>query len=164
MKRAKLTCLLTLTCLLLTASISFSGEWMILENEIDPFTDLKRARIGLAYVDGVESYLFIQCENRELFIAVDFNTVNVVTHDVRYRVGKNEARSGAWGETTASTAIGHPQPHDFLDELLTTNPKKLVIQAWSQEGYKQLSFFDLDGINDAVKPIREAECLKQDAS
>ena len=157
MKRTKLTCLLTLTCLLLTASISFSGEWETL-TEIDPFTDLRLARVGLKHVDGVYAYLIVQCQNQELILIVDFYFTKMTAQDVRYRVGKNEAYFGDWDKSTIDTAIIHPQPYAFLDELLTTTPKKLVIETWSQEDYQQLSFFDVDGIKDALKPIKEAGC------
>lgn len=154
MYRVGLALLITISCLF-PAPQSFAAQWET-EVEIDPFTDAKQAFAGVAAtVDGHPAYLVLRCFDSQLEVAVNFGPTKVTAAEVRYRIGKGEARHGTWVDSTTETAIFHPSPREFLSDLLGAEPKKLAIGVLGLDGLQVTSVFDISGIDGAAKVVRE---------
>lgn len=145
---------IAMAVLLVTAPVASPAEWETAV-EIDPFTDTKQAYAAVGYVEGSPALLTLRCFDGRFEILISFD-VKVTGLDVRHRAGKGAARSGAWLGSSTEDAVFHPSPEDLVAELESAEPKTFVIRVMTHEGSFQVSHFDIAGISDASKTVREA--------
>ncbi|WP_334327200.1 type VI secretion system-associated protein TagO [Gilliamella apicola] len=142
------------------------SKWVITE-EVSPIDDSKTVMLSLKSESPIKSdfsqvipTLNIQCKERETDFYINFN-IFLSTHDIKpiTRIDSDKAVNGVeWYISTDYKALFYPGSQKKINEFIKTlkDKKKLFIQVTPFSKGSVNTTFDLTGLDEAIKPVREA--------
>ena len=142
------------------------SKWVITE-EVSPIDDSKTVMLSLKSDSPIKSdfsqvipTLNIQCKERETDFYINFN-IFLSTHDIKpiTRIDSDKAVNGVeWYISTDYKALFYPGSQKKINEFIKTlkDKKKFFIQVTPFSKGSVNTTFDLTGLDEAIKPVREA--------
>lgn len=142
------------------------SKWVITE-EVSPIDDSKTVMLSLKSDSPIKSdfsqvipTLNIQCKERETDFYINFN-IFLSTHDIKpiTRIDSDKAVNGVeWSISTDYKALFYPGSQKKINEFIKTlkDKKKFFIQVTPFSKGSVNTTFDLTGLDEAIKPVREA--------
>lgn len=142
------------------------SKWVITE-EVSPIDDSKTVMLSLKSESPIKSdfsqvipTLNIQCKERETDFYINFN-IFLSTHDIKpiTRIDSDKAVNGVeWYISTDYKALFYPGSQKKINEFIKTlkDKKKFFIQVTPFSKGSVNTTFDLTGLDEAIKPVREA--------
>ena len=142
------------------------SKWVITE-EVSPIDDSKTVMLSLKSDSPIKSdfsqvipTLNIQCKERETDFYINFN-IFLSTHDIKpiTRIDSDKAVNGVeWYISTDYKALFYPGSQKKINEFIKTlkDKKKFFIQVTPFSKGSVNTTFDLIGLDEAIKPVREA--------
>ena len=142
------------------------SKWVIIE-DVSPIDDSKTVRLSLKSDSPIKSdfsqvipTLNIQCKERETDFYINFN-IFLSTHDIKpiTRIDSDKAVNGVeWSISTDYKALFYPGSQKKINEFIKTlkDKKKFFIQVTPFSKGSVNTTFDLTGLDEAIKPVREA--------
>lgn len=142
------------------------SKWVIIE-DVSPIDDSKTVRLSLKSDSPIKSdfsqvipTLNIQCKERETDFYINFN-IFLSTHDIKpiTRIDSDKAVNGVeWYISTDYKALFYPGSQKKINEFIKTlkDKKKFFIQVTPFSKGSVNTTFDLTGLDEAIKPVREA--------
>ena len=142
------------------------SKWVITD-EVSPIDDSKTVILSLKSDSPIKSdfsqvipTLNIQCKERETDFYINFN-IFLSTHDIKpiTRIDSDKAVNGVeWSISTDYKALFYPGSQKKINEFIKTlkDKKKLFIQVTPFSKGSVNTTFDLTGLDEAIKPVREA--------
>ena len=141
------------------------SKWVITE-EVSPIDDSKTVMLSLKSDSPIKSdfsqvipTLNIQCKERETDFYINFN-IFLSTHDIKpiTRIDSDKAVNGVeWYISTDYKALFYPGSQKKINEFIKTlkDKKKFFIQVTPFSKGSVNTTFDLTGLDEAIKPVRE---------
>ncbi|WP_343717124.1 type VI secretion system-associated protein TagO [Inquilinus sp.] len=142
-----------------------AGNWDA-SADVDPLTDAKQYYLQLKSSNQVptmfgqmqSAILFIRCKGSTTAAFVIWPAYLGIGDDisVRYRIDEGEVERGNWSASTEGKAAGlwnGSKAIPFLKRLV--GAKKLALAMAGYQSAEQTATFDLSGIDEAIKPLRE---------
>ena len=141
------------------------SKWVIIE-DVSPIDDSKTVRLSLKSDSPIKSdfsqvipTLNIQCKERETDFYINFN-IFLSTHDIKpiTRIDSDKAVNGVeWSISTDYKALFYPGSQKKINEFIKTlkDKKKFFIQVTPFSKGSINTTFDLTGLDEAIKPVRE---------
>ena len=142
------------------------SKWVITE-DVSPIDDSKTVMLSLKSDSPIKSdfsqvipTLNIQCKERETDFYINFN-IFLSTHDIKpiTRIDSDKAVNGVeWYISTDYKALFYPGSQKKINEFIKTlkDKKKFFIQVTPFSKGSVNTTFDLTGLDEAIKPVREA--------
>ena len=142
------------------------SKWVIIE-DVSPIDDSKTVMLSLKSDSPIKSdfsqvipTLNIQCKERETDFYINFN-IFLSTHDIKpiTRIDSDKAVNGVeWYISTDYKALFYPGSQKKINEFIKTlkDKKKFFIQVTPFSKGSVNTTFDLTGLDEAIKPVREA--------
>lgn len=133
------------------------GKWIV-DVKTNPIDDSTTVTLVLAADSGQGRFgesisLVARCSSNKTDIYINWNDYLGSEAQVLTRVGTNTAETANWSMSTDSKGTFHRNPENFIRELLETN--KLVAQTTPYGESPVTAIFNLEGIANAIKPLRE---------
>jgi len=136
------------------------GEWIIRE-ETNPVNDNRIVMVALRSASGTNRMggqiaLILRCIRRVTDLMINWQAYLGSEANVLTRVGVEEAETSSWGLSGDSQATFLPGNSDveFVQRLLDVD--QLVAQVTPYNENPITAVFELDGIQEAIIPLREA--------
>ena len=141
------------------------SKWVITE-DVSPIDDSKTVMLSLKSDSPIKSdfsqvipTLNIQCKERETDFYINFN-IFLSTHDIKpiTRIDSDKAVNGVeWSISTDYKALFYPGSQKKINEFIKTlkDKKKFFIQVTPFSKGSINTTFDLTGLDEAIKPVRE---------
>ncbi|WP_370979461.1 type VI secretion system-associated protein TagO [Agaribacterium sp. ZY112] len=133
------------------------GKWSV-SVDVNPVDDSKTVTLSLDADSGQSKwrqpvYLIARCKSNKTEVYIGWNDYLGREAQVLTRVGSKKAVTSYWGMSTNSKATFHNKPIPFLKEMLSEN--KLVAQVTPYNESPVTAVFDISGLQNAIKPLRE---------
>lgn len=137
--------------------ISDSGKWKV-DVDINPVDDSKTVTMVLSADSGISGWgktinLIARCKSGKTELYINWQDYLGSESYVLTRIGKNEAITRKWSLSTDSQATFHRSSISFLKEMLTSS--NLVAQTTPYNESPVTAIFDISGLGNAIKPLRE---------
>lgn len=137
--------------------ISGNGKWSV-EIKVNPIDDSKTVTLILVADDGKSRWnrpvvLLARCLSNETDLLIGWNDYLGREASVLTRVGSEEAVTRRWTMSTDSKATFHPQPIAFIKSMMEAD--SLVAQVTPYNDSPVTAVFDIKGLSEAIKPLRE---------
>lgn len=137
--------------------IDGKGKWKV-SVDINPIDDSKTVTLMLTADSGKNRwgesvFLIARCKSNLTDLYIGWNYHLGGEADVLTRTGENKAHTSRWHLSTDKKATFHPKPIPFLKEMLEST--KLVAQVTPYNESPVTAIFDIQGLENAIKPLRE---------
>lgn len=137
--------------------VSGNGKWAV-NVETNPIDDSKTVTLLLKADEGQNRWgspvaMLARCRSNETDLFIVWNDYLGSEADVLSRVGTEKARTRRWSMSTDSKATFHPQPIAFLKSMMEAD--SLVAQVTPYNESPVTAVFDIKGLSEAIKPLRE---------
>ena len=136
-----------------------TGKWLTQEG-VNPLDDSRRVTLALDSDEGRSSMLrkpirlFLRCQSNKTELYINWEDYLGSEASVTTRVGSGTAETGKWNLSTDSQATFYPDSHiTFIKQLLETD--RFVAQVTPYNESPVTAVFDLTGITEVIKPLRE---------
>lgn len=141
------------------ATMSGTGEWSI-SRTINPIDDTATVVARLTATSGQGKYgdpvnMIIRCRSGEMDLYIDWHTYMTDSVAVTARVGTRDAVTENWLGSTDKQASFKRFPMVMIRKML--DEARFVAQATPFNENPITAIFDISGIDNALKPLRE-EC------
>lgn len=135
-----------------------TGKWT-LDKKVDPIDDTKTVHIYLTADSGNSRFgkpimLMAQCDSEKTELLIDWQIYLGSIASVTLRIGDNEARTSRWTISSDKQKSFNKNPIDTLKEMLTAEQMVAQITPFNQS--PSTAVFDISGLAEAIKPLREA--------
>jgi len=134
------------------------GAWQV-SDEKNPLDDSRTVVLSLAATSGRSVHgqpvaLALRCMSNKATVYVMWNSYLGDEARVTFRVGGGESRTKTWSVSTDKTATFYPSDHvEFMKEIMAAD--RLVLQVTPYNESPITAVFDLAGLPNAIKPLRE---------
>ncbi|SMR77568.1 type VI secretion system-associated protein TagO [Marinobacterium sediminicola] len=140
-----------------SVNVSGNGKWAV-NVETNPIDDSKTVTLLLKADEGQSRWgspvaMIARCRSNETDLFIVWNDYLGSEADVLSRVGTEKARTRRWSMSTDSKATFHPQPIAFLKSMMEAD--SLVAQVTPYNESPVTAIFDIKGLREAIKPLRE---------
>jgi len=138
--------------------IQGTGKWLV-DVEENPIDDSTTVSLVLLADSGQSSWgtpigLVLRCHSNKTEVFINWGEYLGSEAKVTARVGDTKAKTRTWGLSTDSKATFYPGGDiTFIKELLETD--RLVAQVTPYGESPVTAVFDLGGLPNAIKPLRE---------
>jgi type VI secretion system protein VasI len=135
-----------------------TGKWII-NSETNPVDDSKTEMLTLTADEGKSNMgqpviLAIRCKSKETHLFVAWGDYLGDKAVVLVRIGDQKATTNNWTLSSNSQATFHPgNTVQFIKSLLEHN--RLVVQVTPYNENPILAVFDISGLSEAIKPLRQ---------
>ncbi len=138
-------------------NVSGNGKWAV-NVETNPIDDSKTVTLLLMADEGKNRWgrpiaMLVRCRSNETDLFIAWNDYLGSEADVLSRVGSDKARTRRWSMSTDKKATFHPQPIAFLKSMMEAD--SLVTQVTPYNESPVTAVFDIKGLSEAIKPLRE---------
>ena len=136
-----------------------TGDWLV-DVDVNPIDDSTTVTLILEASEGSSSYgdpiyILARCMSGDTDVFISWDDYLGREANVLTRVGDDQAVTQRWSMSTDQTATFHPQPINFLKELMTST--QLVAQITPYNESPTTAIFKINGLSEAVEPLRQ-EC------
>lgn len=140
------------------APSAVTGKW-ILDRKVDPIDDTKTIHIFLTADAGNSKYgkpimLMAQCDSEKTELLIDWQIYLGSVASVTLRIGDNEAKTSRWTVSSDKQKSFNKSPIDTLKEMLTAEQMVAQVTPFNQK--PSTAVFNIAGLEEAIKPLREA--------
>lgn len=138
-------------------NVSGNGKWVV-DVATNPIDDSKTVTLLLKADEGKNRWgspvaMLARCRSNETDLFIVWNDYLGSEADVLSRVGTEKARTRRWSMSTDKKATFHPHPIAFLKSMMEAD--SLVTQVTPYNESPVTAVFDIKGLNEAIKPLRE---------
>lgn len=135
------------------------GQWQV-NTESDLIDDSTTVHILIEYESDSRLWrapirLYLRCRNNKTDVIItwqDFLGLDRVS--VATRIGESKAVEESWVVSTNGTSSFHPRPIKFIKEMIGN--KRLVARTTPYSSNTKTVVFNIHGLGNAIKPLREA--------
>ncbi|PSU73173.1 hypothetical protein C9J22_04340 [Photobacterium phosphoreum] len=133
------------------------GDWNV-STDVNPIDDSKTVTLILNANSGKSKwgkpiYLVARCQSNKTNVYINWGEYLGREAIVLTRIGNNKANTSKWGISTDSKATFNNKPITFLKTMSKSN--KLVAQITPYNESPVTAIFDISGLDNALKPLRE---------
>jgi len=134
------------------------GAWQVAD-EKNPLDDSRTVVLSLVATSGRSVYgqpisLVLRCKTNKAEVYVTWHSYLGDEARVTFRVGSTESRTKTWSVSTDKTGTFYPSDNvEFMKELMAAD--RLVLQVTPYNQSPITAVFDLAGLPNAMKPLRE---------
>ena len=142
--------------------IANTGNWAT-RSEVSPIDDSTNVTIGMEawesfrndYGQMITPVLLIRCKENTTDVIVQWGTyLGIDETAVIMRLGKDKAKERSWTISTNYEAVFAPSPINLTKEMMKHN--SILLNVTPHGSNPVTAEFDLIGLQDAVKPLKEA--------
>lgn len=139
-------------------SVATSGKWVV-ETDENPLDDSKTVTLALESDEGRSRFrgpvlMVLRCKSNKTEVYLRWGEYLGREAMVTGRVGKNKPITIPWNLSTDSQATFFPgQPIGFIKKLMEHD--KYVAQVTPYNESPTTAVFDISGLSQAVKPLRQ---------
>jgi type VI secretion system protein VasI len=135
-----------------------TGKWAV-SNTINPLDDSQTVTLALhsssgesIWGDKVTMYMRCQSDTTNMYINWgDFLGTDSI--QVTTRIGSNDSATSSWRISTSNQSTFKSKPIEFIKSMLGTS--KFVAQTTPYGENPVTAIFDIAGLDNAIKPLRE---------
>lgn len=134
------------------------GQWTV-EKKTDPIDDTKTVNIFLIADSGNSRFgkpimLVARCDSEKTEMFIDWQIYLGSEAKVTLRIGDDDAKKSKWILSSDRQKSFNKSPINTLKAMLTTD--KMVAQITPFNQKPSTAVFNIAGLNEAIKPLREA--------
>jgi type VI secretion system VasI family protein len=134
-----------------------SGNWIV-SDETNPIDDSSTVKLILPATSGKSKwnkdiYLVARCKSNKTDLYIGWNDYLGSEAYVLTRVGNKKAITTEWSLSTNSQATFHTKAISFIKSM--SKESKLIAQITPYNENPVTAIFDISGLNNALKPLRE---------
>ncbi|MHC4709060.1 MAG: type VI secretion system-associated protein TagO [Planctomycetota bacterium] len=135
------------------------GAWEI-RDQVNPLDDTRTVNLALVSTSGGSTagrpvILVLRCESGETEVYVNWRVRVASGAQVATRIGTDEVERRRWSLSSNQQATFYPSNDvDFIRALMTAD--RFVAQVTLYSGNPVTAIFDTQGIDNAVRPLRQS--------
>jgi len=135
------------------------GDWLI-DVDVNPVDDSTTVTLILEASEGFSAYgdpiyILARCMSGDTDVFISWDDYLGREANVLTRVGDEQAVTQRWSMSTDQTATFHPQPVNFLQDMMSAT--RLVAQITPYNESPTTAVFKINGLSEAIEPLRQ-EC------
>ena len=147
------------------AQANFRGGWVQVEDTSDNFDQTRNVAVFLpassksSTLNNETVVLIVRCQRGLTEVSVYWDRLVSVTDRtsaVDSRVDDGAVRRETWLSSSNGKGAFHPSPTRFLRSLIASGAQTLALRTFTYGGMEFSAQFELEGIQNAIAPVREA--------